>query len=158
MRRWWTGPPTYASRSTPAGKSASRRRGSVDLDATTARRQSGSDVAGVADPAVGNGDTGPDPGAAQQLAAGADVGAVADHAVADQRPRTDAHTEGDDRPLDHAAGLDLHAVEDHRPIEPDAGADLGAAPDDRAADQHRARRHRCAVVYQLLAPVAVQGR
>ena len=90
----------------------------------------------------------PHPRAAQQFAAGADVGAVADHAVADQRARADAGAEADDRAFDHRAGLDPHAVEDHRAVEPGARADLGAAADDRAADQQRAGRHRRAVVHQ----------
>ncbi len=103
-------------------------------------------------------DAGPDPRAAQQLAAGADVGAVADHAVADQCPRTDPRAEPDDRAFDHAARLDPHAVEDDRAVQPCAGPDFGAAPDHRAADEQRAGRHRGAVVHQLLAAVPAECR
>src|ERR1700726_4097478 len=147
MRRWWTRPPTCLPRSTAARESLSKSDANVDLDPNSRR----SHVGREADPAVGNRDARPPPRAAQELAARADVGAVADHAVADQRPRADAHPEADDRALDHAAGLDPDPVEDHGAVQPDTRTDLGAPPDDRAADQHRARRHRRAVVHQLLA-------
>ena len=90
------------------------------------------------------------------LAAGADVGAVADDAVTDQRPRADPGAEPDDGPLDHRPGLDLDAVEDHRTVQPGAGADLRAAAHHCPADQQRTGRHRGTLVHQALAAMPVE--
>src|SRR3954468_21166169 len=77
-----------------------------------------SDVGRVADSAVGDVHARPYPRAAEKFASGTDIGAVADPAVADQRPGSDPGAEADDGALDHRSGLDAGAVEDHRPVQP----------------------------------------
>ena len=92
----------------------------------------GLDIAGEADPTVREIYPWPYPGAAEQLTTRTDVGPVANDCVPEQRPRSDACTQTDDRPLNHRAGLHPDTVEDHRAVQSDAGANFRAPPHNGA--------------------------
>ncbi|QEX91118.1 D-alpha-D-mannose-1-phosphate guanylyltransferase ManB [Mycobacterium tuberculosis] len=57
---------------------------------------------------------------------GAEIGPGTRLDGADQRPRSDASTEADDRTLDHAPGLHPDTIEDDRAVQSGDGADIGA--------------------------------